>query len=205
MATKPPAVVAELGRPETAQETADRKAAASAKRRSNQTVLNLVIATVASLAIVAFLVSVVVRPEPPAVEPIDFAGIAAETGETVVVPVLPPGWSANDARFGNSHEVPTWYVGFITPGTQFIALEQGLDANPSWLEATLDGATATTTARVDELTWTVYDQREAKDPGNFAYSMSTEVDGTTIVLHGTAVTEEFRVLAASIAAEVGDQ
>src|SRR5690606_28187846 len=56
-------IVAELGRAETPQETAERKAAASATRRTNQTALNLFIAVLASLAIVAFLVMVVVRPD----------------------------------------------------------------------------------------------------------------------------------------------
>ena len=56
-------IVAELGRAETPQETADRKAISSAKRRSNQTVINLVIAVVASLGIVVFLLVVVVRPD----------------------------------------------------------------------------------------------------------------------------------------------
>ena len=64
MARKEPAIVAELGRPETAEETAQRKAENSRKHRANQTALNLVGATVASLAIVAFLVIVVVRPAP---------------------------------------------------------------------------------------------------------------------------------------------
>ena len=78
MAGNEPRIVAELGRPETPQETADRRAAAAAKRRSNQTVFNLVIATVASLGVVLLLVLVVVRPDPGPAEPIDVAAIAAD-------------------------------------------------------------------------------------------------------------------------------
>ena len=56
-------IVAELGRAETPGETAERKAAASATRRSGQTALNLFIAVLASLGVVAFVVVVVVRPD----------------------------------------------------------------------------------------------------------------------------------------------
>ena len=64
MAGKQPAIVAELGRPETPEETAARKAENSRKRRANQTAFNLIVATIASLGIVLFLVVVVVRPNP---------------------------------------------------------------------------------------------------------------------------------------------
>lgn len=205
MARKPPAIVAELGRPETPEEAAERKAAASARRRSNQTALNLVIATVASLLIVAFLVVVVVRPAPAPTEPIDFGAIAAETGAGVVAPELPSTWRANDARFETTQGVRTWYIGFITPETQFIALNQGLDANPTWLAATLEDARATGTTRIAGLEWTVYDRRDSGEPGNHAFALSTEVEGSTIVLHGTADDAEFAALAESVAAELEDR
>lgn len=203
MAPNEPRIVAELGRPETAQETADRKAAATRRHRTNQTALNLVFATIASLAIVLFLVVVVVRPEPAAVDPIDFTAVAADTGEAVVVPRLPDGWTANAATFETRSGVPTWYLGLITPETQFIALEQGFDANPTWLDATLSGVAATDSATIAGLEWTLYDNRTADDPGNYAFSMSTQAEGTTIVLHGTASDDEFRLLAESIGAEIG--
>jgi hypothetical protein len=209
-AQKKPAVVAELGRPETPEETAARRAETSRKHRSSQTMLNLVGATLASLVVVLFLVAVVVRPEPAPAESIDYAAVAAEaqggSAEPLLAPVLPEGWSANDARFETVAAVPTWYIGLITPGTQFIALNQGIDANDTWQQTVLAGPggslqpTGSTT--IDGLTWTVFDQRDAKDPGNFAYSMATTIDGSTVLLHGTAVTSEFEVLAASIAAEV---
>lgn len=204
---KQPAIVAELGRPETPEETAERKAANSRRHRANQTLFNLVVALVASLAIVLFLVVVVVRPAPAPTDPIDYASIAAEAqaeaAEPLIAPALPPGWYANDARFGAVAEVPTWYIGLVTPSTQFIALNQGVGANPTWQSTVLDNAPETGSATIDGLTWAVYDQRDASDPGNFAYSMSTTVGGSTILLHGTAPTAEFELLAAAIAAEAG--
>ena len=201
-APKEPRIVAELGRPETPEETAARKAETTRKHRANQTTLNLVVALVASLAIVLFLVVVVVRPAAPPAESVDYSQIAQETGQQLVAPVLPPEWSANDARYRTTDGVTSWYIGFITPESQFIAFEQGLDTNPTWLAGVLDRAIATGDTTIDGVTWIVYDQRDADDPGNFAYSMSTEVTGGTIVLHGTASDAEFEQLATAVVAEL---
>ncbi len=203
--SRQPPIVAELGRPETPEETAARKAETSRKHRANQTLLNLIVALVASLAIVLFLVVVVVRPDPGAGPAIDYRSIAAEAqgsiAEPLIAPPLPPGWSANDARLETKFDVLDWYVGFVTPSVQFIALDQGIDANPSWLATVLDSAESTGSTTIDGTTWLIYDRRDAEDPGNFAYSMSIQRGGSTIVLHGTAPTEEFELLAAAIAAE----
>jgi hypothetical protein len=204
---KAPAVVAELGRPETPEETATRKAENSRKHRANQTLLNLVVALVASLGIVLFLVAVVVRPEPSAVTAIDYRTIAADAQGAspvpLIVPVMPAGWSANNASFGQKSQVSTWYIGFLTPSVQFIGLDQGIDANPTWQATILDNARASGSTTIDGVTWTVYDNRTAAHPGNFAYSMSTNSSRNTVVLHGTASTAEFELLAAAVAAELG--
>jgi hypothetical protein len=203
MAPREPAVVAELGRPETPEETARRKAEASARRRSNQTVFNLVVATAASLLIVLFLVVVVVRPSAPPRPPVDYQAIAAEAGVAAIAPRLPDTWTANAAELETVGGVRTWSIGFLTPEGQFIALEQGLDANPTWLAQAVDGVAATGSTRVGGLEWSVYDDRDAQDPGNYAFSMSAETDRGIVVLHGTASDAEFALLAEAVAAETG--
>ena len=209
MARKEPAIVAELGRAETAQETADRKAENSRKHRANQTALNLVGATIASLAIVAFLIIVVVRPAPAPAESIDYATIASQaqvsSAQALVVPELPESWTANDARFATKQQVPTWYIGFVTPTTQFIALNQGIDANRTWQAAILENALETGSVTIAGISWTVFDHRDASNPGNYAYSLATTSGATTIVLHGTADDSEFEALATAIASSMGQQ
>lgn len=206
MADKEPAVVAELGRPETPEETAQRKAANSAKRRANQTLFNLIVATIASLGIVLFLVVVVVRPEPAPPEPIDVATVAeqAQPGADapLLAPALPEGWSANAARFGTTEQVATWYVGYITPETQFIALNQGINANATWMANVLDNVAATDSITIDGVRWDLYDNRRGDNPGNNAYAMSTVSGDSTIVLHGTASDAEFELIATSLTAEL---
>ncbi|MGV8859214.1 DUF4245 domain-containing protein [Rhodoglobus sp.] len=207
-----PRVVAELGRPETPEETFARKAENSRKHRANQTLFNLVIATVASLGIVLFLVLVVVRPTDEVPVTADYQTIAADAqtnaSEPLLSPSLPDDWYANSARLGTSSSVQTWYIGFVTPpspSTQFVALEQGIEANETWLSITTDGALATDTTTIDGIDWTIYDRRSSSDTGNYAYSMSAQIAGSTVVLHGTATNDQFELLAVAIAAEAEAQ
>lgn len=204
---KPPAVVAELGRPETPEETAARKAENSRKHRANQTLRNLLWSLAASLGLMILIVVVVVRPAQPERPAVDFASIAAEAQPTIdeplAVPVVPPQWDSNNADLGEARDgVSTWYIGFITPSSQFIALSQGIDANPTWLVTLLDQHLATGTETIDGRDWTVYNARDSDDPGNLAYAMVTEAGDSTYVLYGTADDNEFRTLAASVGSEI---
>ncbi|GAA1205838.1 DUF4245 domain-containing protein [Rhodoglobus aureus] len=207
-----PRVVAELGRPETPEETFARKAENSRKHRANQTLFNLVIATVASLGIVLLLVLVVVRPTDDKPVTADYQTIAADAqtdaSEPLLAPTLPPDWYANSARLGTSSSVQTWYIGFVTPpspSAQFVALEQGIEANETWLSIATDGAPATDATTIEGIDWKIYDRRSSSGTGNYAYSMSAQIAGSTVVLHGTATDNEFELLAASIAAEAEAQ
>ena len=208
---KTPTIVAELGRPETPEETAARKAETSRKHRASQTVVNLIWALVASLGVLLLAVLVVVRPDPPAPDPIDYAAAAAgfegTAGSTLAAPTLPRGWTANKAELQTVGGVRTWYVGFVTPSGEFIALNQGVDANPTWQVNLLTppdrpGLEGTGGEQLAEVPWTVYDNRTADDAGNFAYALSAEFDESVVVLHGTADANEFRTLATAITEEL---
>ena len=204
---KAPRIVAELGRPETAEETAARKAESARKHRSNQTLINLLLALLASLGIVLFLVLVVVRPEQPARQPADYRGDAAQSesqvGETLAAPVLPSGWSANDDGLDKGADgVVAWTIGFITPKVQFIALAQGIDANATWVSNQLEKARSTGTASIGGVEWTVYDRRTVTDAGDFAYALSVTIGRSSVVLHGTAGSGEFRTLATAVAEQL---
>ena len=195
-------IVAELGRPETPDETAARKAETSRAHRASQTVRNLAWSLGASLGVVLLLVLVVVRPDPAPTEAIDYGVVATEAQQsvdaTLAAPVLPSGWSANAAELRADGEIQVWYVGFITPEQQFIALNQGIEANPTWVDNLLDGARSTGSVTIDGTSWSVYDHRDVEDSGNLAYAMTTSVQGSTYVLFGTASSVEFETVAASM-------
>jgi len=184
----------------SAEDVAAIKAENSRRHRAAQTTRNLVWALVATLIVVLFLVFVVVRPDPQASEPIDFATVASQSqaDAELVAPVLPEGWSANRADLKKSGDIQVWYIGLITPSDQFVAVNQGIAANPTWVDNVLDGAKSTGSTSIDGTTWTVYDHRDGDDPGNLAYALVTETNESTYVLHGTASDNEFALLARSL-------
>nr|WP_217488518.1 DUF4245 family protein [Curtobacterium sp. Csp1] len=118
----------------TDAETWARKDAARRTRREHQTAFNLVLALIASLGIVLFLVLVVVRPDQTVDRTVDYQQIASQAnvpGVTLAAPDLPKDYSANRADFQDktSDGVKVWTVGLITPDKQYIGLQQGIDAN----------------------------------------------------------------------------
>lgn len=205
MAQRPGRVVAELGRPETPDETAARKAENSRLHRQRQTVLNLVLALGASLLVVLVIVLLVPRSDSAMERDIDVAPIAEQaqvaSDEELAVPELPDGWRANAAelRTSNADQVTAWYVGYLTPSNEYIGMYQGLDANPTWAAGLLARTLATGTTTIDGVDWTVYDNRDSGDDvGNARYGLTTEVGGSTFVLLGTATPEEFEALATAL-------
>jgi hypothetical protein len=187
-----------------AQEAAPTVAERRAARRANQTTFNLVIALIASLGIVLLLVVVVVRPETtrPLVDYREVGAAAQGSVEqTLAVPDLPEGWTANRAELVSdpADGVTRWEVGFLTPAGDYIGFVQGVDANASWLDDQVRSARAAGTQSHGGLTWDVYDRRDVTDPGNVEFALVTESDASTIVLGGTAADEEFAVLADAVA------
>lgn len=203
-----PRVVAELGRPETPEETAARKAQNSKNHRTRQTPNNLVLSLLATVGVVLLIVLIVPRGNQDHTPYVDFAEVGAQAqgavDETLFVPQLPEDWNANIAELRTGADgILTWYIGLVTPSTEFIALKQALDANPSWLAAELPTLTVTGEVAVDGVTWQVYDNREAsKGAGNLQYAVSTVAGASTLVLHGTASDQEFMTLQATLADQI---
>jgi hypothetical protein len=196
-------IVAELGRPETPEETAARKAENSRAHRANQTTRNLILALVASLAVVLFTILIVVRPTQNLVKPVDYRTVAAQAqpsvSEPLVAPDLPKSWHSNAAELrAGSGQTATWYIGLITPKQQFIGVEEGIHTSDTWFGSLLGRALATGHVTIDGIRWTVYDQRGQSGVGNFEYSLASTIDGTNLVLHGSADNAEFDQLAKSI-------
>ena len=212
MAARPPRIVAELGRPETPEETAARQAENALKRRQRQTVQNLVLALGASLLIVLVIVLLVPRSSAPIDRDIDVAAVAEQaqfvSDDPLAVPELPEGWRANAAELRTStvDGVTAWYAGYLTPSNEYVGMYQGLDANPTWVAGLLARTLATGTTTIDDVEWTVYDNRDsAADVGNARYGITTEAGGSTFVLLGTATAEEFEQLATALVPTIDAQ
>lgn len=212
MARREPRVVAELGRPETPEETAARKADDAVKRRQRQTVRNLVGSLVASLAVVAVIVLLVPRNDRPIERNVDVPAVAAQAQvgieQQLAVPDLPEGWRSNAAelRDNRADGITAWYAGYLTPSDEFAGMYQGLGANPTWTAGLLANTIATGVTTIDGIEWTVYDNRETSaDVGNARYGLVTEAGDSTFVLLGTAPPEEFETLARAVAPAVEAQ
>ncbi|HEY8589749.1 MAG TPA: DUF4245 domain-containing protein [Naasia sp.] len=209
MSAKPRRVVAELGRPETPEESAARQAQARALRRSRQTTKNLILSLGATVLLVLVIIWAVPRGnEDPVPRSIDYAETAEEAqggyDVPLAVPDLPDGWNANEAeiRTGSADGVDSWYIGFVTPETRFAAFSQGIDANESWLAALLDQARADSTVRLGGVEWTVYDSRDDDREGNTEYALSADTDAGIVAVYGTAEPEEIEQLATAVAADL---
>ena len=204
-------IVAELGRAETPQEIADRKAATSANHRNNQTLLNLIIALGASLLVVFVIVVIVVRPDQGgAPKTVNWHSVGADAQQSVptklVIPTLPASWSANRAQLLTQNDasdgIENWQIGFLTPSTQYIGMTQGIKADATWVAGQLKDKKPTGDASFGGFRWQVYDHRTADNPGNLAYALVTTVGDSTVVLAGTGSDNEFATLATEISGEL---
>ena len=206
-AKRQPRVVAELGRPETAEETAARKAENSRLYRQRKTINNLILSLLATLGVVAIIFFAVPRPDSAPNWEVEYLQIAEDAQLAVtsplVTPHMPADWKANSAKLKlSADKVTTWSVGFITPTNEYIGYRQALQADASWLSNYLEQLQATSTVTIGGLDWQVYDNRSAEDAGNLAYALVTTANGDTFVLNGTANDEEFAQAAAEVATQI---
>lgn len=206
-----PRVVAHLGRPETPEETAARKAVDSRNHRQRQTVSNLIYALIATLGLMIFIVLIVPRSDTP-IEPIvDVAAVAqgasVSTGRDLVVPSVPQGWRSNAAELRTTaDDIQAWYVGYLTADDEYIGLYQGFETNPTWVAERLNKTLAVGTVDIAGVDWTVYDNRKSSaDVGNARYGLVTEVGDETFILLGSAEPIEFTELATAIAPSITER
>ncbi|RFA09759.1 hypothetical protein B7R54_11485 [Subtercola boreus] len=211
MAQKPPRVVAELGRPETLEETTARKAEQSRKYRANKTINNLWLSLIVCVAVVIVIVLLVPRNDTSQLQTIDYRSVATSAQAALPVPVavpdLPTGWTSNAAEIRRGNDgVAYWYIGLVTPATTFVALAQGVDANDSWLSDQVHDTAASSTILVDGIQWTVYDNRStSQDVGNAEYALTTTAGRSTYVLYGTASDTDVELVAAALTTNIAAQ
>ena len=199
-------VVAELGRPETPQETAERKARDRALRRSRQTWRNLVASLLACVGLVAVIFFAVPRSDAPRQPSIDVTAAVQQyadtAGQPLVAPKVPSTWKANAAQLRGSGDETSWYIGYVIGGSAYAGVTEGVPGTTGLLDDVLDGAQPTGTTTIGGLPWRVYDRRTANgDTGNVAYGLATKIGDAVIAVYGTATAPQLRQLAASVAAD----
>ncbi len=205
---KEPRIVAELGRPETPEETASRKAESSRVYRSSQNTRNLVAALLATLAVVAVIVFAVPRGTPPEREPIDVAGIAeriaSAEGRTVIAPELSEDWVVNRAAVDSAGSTRAWTIVFAPADEDargFLRAAQGFDADEAWPSRVLSGAAPVDTVTLAGVRWDRYELDPART-GNISVALATSAGADTILIYGTADAAALEDVAAAVADDV---
>lgn len=205
---KPAPIVAELGRPETPEETAARKAASSKAYRSSQTVRSLVAALIVTLAIVLVIVLIVPRGEPASAPSVDMVGIAADVESTMESPVIVPDlgdfWRVNAAELTSGATV-VWDV-TLAPAAEdergFIKLAQAFDADSSWAPQRLNGTAPTDTTSIDGLEWDVYELGTAGANQNVTHAIGTQAGDDYLLLYGSRSADSTAELAESLVPQI---
>lgn len=181
-----PRVVAELGRPETPDETAARKAASSHVYRSSQNVRNLLAALIVTVAVVAVIVFAVPRGSVPDRPEIDVAAIAQDVGPALqrelIVPDVPEAWLVNKAELAGS-DVRAWEIVYA-PRTGFVNVSQAFDADAGWAARQISGATLGNTESIDGVTWQVFDISDPARSGNVSHALTTTAGTDTVLVYG---------------------
>ncbi len=199
-------VVAELGRPETPDETAARKAESSHAYRSSQTVRNLVAALLVTLAVVAVIVLSGPRGTIDDSSPIDVAAVAADAssayGRTLVVPDVPAGWRVNSAAVAGD-QTATWTIVYATDETSgYLRVSQGLDADTAWDARLLSGAAADGTVTIDGIDWTRYAITGPAQTQNISYAIGTDAGTDRILIYGAADAQTAATAATGLADQI---
>ncbi|MGD8167780.1 DUF4245 domain-containing protein [Herbiconiux sp. P16] len=202
-------IVAELGRPETPEETAARKAEQSRLYRDRKTLYNLLYALLVCVGLVAVIVFLVPRSEGSLLQSVDYQKVAADAQPSMpielAVPALPAGWTSNAAeiRTSTGDDIVSWYIGLLTPGNDYVGITQALDANPSWLNEQVAEGRASGVVSIDGVDWDVYDNRTmSAEVGNAKYALTTESGRATYVVFGTADPDDIETVAASLSDNV---
>lgn len=203
-----PRIVAEIGRAETPDETAARKAESSRVYRASQNTRNLIAALVVTIAVVVVIIFAVPRGTPPAAEPIDVAAVAerigAAEGRTAIAPEMSEGWLVNRAAIESEGSVRAWTIVYAPADENergFLRIAQGFDADEAWTARVLSGAAPESTLTVDGIRW----DRYALDPsrtGNVSVALATTAGPDTVLIYGAADDQKLEEAAAAVSADV---
>jgi len=203
-----PRIVAELGRPETPEETADRKAESSRVYRSSQNVRNLIAALLATLAVVVVIMFAVPRGTPPEREPIDVAAVAEEIssaeGRTVIAPDMSDAWTVNRAGVEGNGAVRAFTVVYAPADEDqrgFLRVAQGFDADTSWPARVLSGSAPQDTVTIDGITWDRY-ELDPERTGNLTVAIATDAGTDTVLIYGAAGEKALEETARSVTDQI---
>ena len=154
-----------------------------------------------SLAVVIAAVAVILliphraQPDPVRVvsinSPLMLANMQAKF--PVEVPQGREGYRLTSARFAGK-PIPVWHLGYVTPDTQYVEVEQSATTKLKFLEAQLAKTASAGTTVINGATWNVYN-------GDSQHALIRQVNGVTTAVSGTASINELKAVAGSLATQ----
>lgn len=199
-------VVAELGRPETPDETAARKAESSRIYRSSKTFRNLIAAIIVTVAVVFIVIFGVPRGELPERESIDPTPIASQASESlgrdVIVPSVPADWRVNAAEVSSDGGSSAWSIAYVPDDVGFIRFAQAFDADEAWARSALAGSAPTDTIVIDGIEWDVFEPADPSRAANISYGLGIQAGTDYVLLYGAATPEQTAELASIVTDDV---
>ena len=185
---------------------------AAAQRRAKQTLNNLLLSLAATVGVMVLLVLAVPRDDSNRVQPVDYVAIAeqaaAETSEKLLIPTIPVDWYSNAARYRSSAQdgVANWYVGFVGPNSEFLAMTQALDVNQTWIQLMLESNKPTGKVELAGQSWQIFESvRENNPPKSKDYMMVLEYDKNAVFVYGVAPTEVLEDFALQLTLQIEGQ
>lgn len=180
---------------------------AAAQRRARQTLINLLLSLGATVGVMVLLVLAVPRDDSNRIQPVDYVAIAnqasIEAPGKLLVPTIPVDWYSNGARFTSAAQdgVANWYVGFVGPNGEFLAMTQGIDVNQTWIQLMLESNKPSGNVEVQGKSWSIYESvRENSPPKSKDYMMVLEYDNNAVFVYGVAP----KAVLEDLASQLGD-
>lgn len=178
---------------------------AAAARRARQTLINLLLSLLATVGVMVLLVLSVPRDDSNRVQPVDYKSVAAEASKEapgkLLVPSIPVDWYSNAARFRSSAQdgVANWYIGFVGPNSEFVAMTQGFAINSTWMQQMLESNKQSGEIDIQGQTWKIYESlRLSNPPKSKDYVMVLEYLDQAVFVYGVAPKQQLEDFASQL-------
>ncbi|NBW73462.1 MAG: DUF4245 family protein [Microbacteriaceae bacterium] len=174
-----------------------------ARYRAKQTVVNLVLALAACVALVVILVVSVPRDESNRIKEVNYSAIvdqAISSSGLKLIKISPPEpWWSNLAQLNteSADAVVNFKAGFVGSNIKYIGYTQAFDANPTWLAFQLQATTITGEYTYKRFKWEIYQSVIKNDPAKtMDYIMVLNYSKNNyVLLYGVADQKEYEAFA----------
>ena len=182
------------------------------EHRAKQTVNNLLLSLLVSVAMVLVIILIVPRDDSSRIPRIDYQAIATQASnasqKNVIAPDLPKDWWSNQAKWSENpvDAVPKFEAGFVGPKNQYLGMTQAFGVNPTWLALSLKDVVLEKNYSNpgSKIVWGVYKSPEVHNPPKTRDIIWIAQYGKNAVLiYGDASPEEFKAFTKTIESKLG--